>query len=551
MSTGYEVIDNYIAEVRSQEYPACREQLALCDHVEQAFAEEQIYLDEKQLQQYFNYERYFPFKLLPWERFVFALHNCVYVRGTGLLRWPVLFCLLGRGAGKNGYASFEAFCLMTKVNGVRNYDIDIFAMAEEQAKTSFNDVHEVLETHSAVMKKYFKWTLEKISNRATQSTLQFRTANHKTKDGGRPGAVIFDELHGYEDYKLLDIATTGLGKKAFPRRTYLTTDGDVRGGPLDDFKAQAEDVLFHGMKDLGNLFFICKLDDAKEVSDRRNWHKANPSLKYFPTLQQELETEYATYLRNPSGNSSFMVRRMNIPKTFDAESVTSWDNITACNREFPDLQGAECIAGIDYAKTTDFVCAGLLFKFKDTFYFKQHTWVCKASVDLPKIKAPLDDWQEKGYLDFVDAVEIDPDIVSEWLVEQGQTYNITALAMDNFRITLLKKSLKDHGFDTDKNGANNIRLMKRVTQNRYIPLITSLFNTNRIVWDSAELMNWYTWNTAVETERNGNQYYTKKDAERRKTDGFMCLVAALCASDDLQDAGAFDAVEEGFTVFNF
>ena len=546
--TGYDVIDNYILDVRSGSYPVCKEQLALCDFIEHVFATEDIRIDTEQLAKYFNFQRFFPFQLLPWEKFVFALHNCTY-KADGQLRFPVLFCLLGRGAGKNGYLSFETFCMLTPINGIKHYDVDIFAMSEDQAKTSFTDVYDVLEDNKATLSKYFKWNLECITNRATKSNLKYRTSGVKTKDGGRPGAVAFDELHNYENYKLLDVATTGLGKKPFPRRTILTTDGNVRGGPLDDYKGMAEDTLFHDMPDNGILYFICKLDDAKEVDNKQMWHKANPSLRYFPTLQQELETEYAGYLRNPSGNSSFLVKRMNIPKTFDAESVTDWENIKACARPLPDLRGCPCVAGLDYAKTTDFVSAGLLFRRGDEYLWMQHTWICRASLDLPKIKAPLDDWAEKGYITFVDAVEISPDIPAQWLEDMGQIYNITALGIDNFRITLMSKALKEHGFDTDKGGANNIRLCKRVTQNRYAPVIVSLFNTHSIAWGDDPMMSWYVWNATIEMDK-GNQYFGKKDVERRKTDGFMCFVSALCASEDLEDSGSGIDLDD-FGVMSF
>ena len=184
--TGYEVIDNYITLVRSGSYPVCREQLALCDFVEHVFKTEDIRIDTEQLAKYFNFQRFFPFNLLPWEKFVFALHNCTY-KADGQLRFPVLFCLLGRGAGKNGYLSFETFCMLPPINGIKHYDVDIFAMSEDQAKTSFTDVYDVLEDNKATLEKYFKWNLEVITNRATKSSLRFRTSGVKTKDGGRPG----------------------------------------------------------------------------------------------------------------------------------------------------------------------------------------------------------------------------------------------------------------------------------------------------------------------------------------------------------------------------
>lgn len=532
--TGCEDIDNYIRQVRSLEYPVCEDHLLLCDLVEKAFRDESIRVNEDQYRRYLNNEKFFPFRLFPWERFAFVLHNCTY-RSDGLLRWPILLMYLGRGSGKNGYISFESFSWLTPVNGVKDYHVDIFANSEDQAKTSFDDVYNVLETHSDKMKRFFRWNREVIESYSTGSKLRYRTSGYKTKDGGRPGAIVFDEYHEYENNRLIDVAETGLGKKDFPRKTIATTDGLVRGGPLDELKDLSADILRRGMADCGMIPIVCRVDSDAEIMDKRLWHKANPSLRYFPTLQQEMEQEFEKYKRNPSPTSGFKVKRMNSPSTIDAVSVADWNLIKACSRPMPDLQWADCVGAIDYMKTTDFLSAGLLFKYKDVFCWKQHTWVCRASLDLPKVKAPLEDWEAAGYLTFVDGPEIPPDVPAEWMETQGSQYNITNLALDNFRITLLAKALRDHGFDTDKGGANNIMLTKRVTQNRYVPLITSLFNTGRICWGDDPMMAWYTWNATIETDR-GNQYYGKKDPERRKTDGFSALVSAICAADDLADA---------------
>lgn len=541
-------IDEYIAQVRSSEYPVCKDQLALCDYVEKCFREEKIHVDEQQLKRYLNFQKYFPFQLLPWEKFIFALHNCVY-RADGLLRWPILFCYIGRGAGKNGYLSFEAFCWLTPVNGVKKYFVDIFATSEDQAKTSFDDVYDVLEDNKAELGRYFKWNKEVISNIKTGSKLRFHTSAPKTKDGGRPGAVVFDEFHAYENYKLVDVARTGLGKKAFPRQTISTTDGNVRGGPLDDIKAQAEQILYGDVSDNGMLPFICRLNNIKEVDDPRMWYEANPSLQYFPVLRQELEQEYGNYKINPSGNSSFVIKRMNLPQTFEDASVTDWNNILAAKKPLPDLTGCSCVAGIDYMKTTDFLSAGLLFRYKGLFLWMQHSWACRASPDLSRVKAPLDEWEKQKYLTFVDGPEISPDVPAAWLAEKAQTYNITLLGMDNFRYTLLTRALREAGFDTDKGGANNIMLTKRVTENRYVPVVTHLFNNQLICWGGDPMMGWYTYNACIMTEK-GNQYFGKKEEKSRKTDGFKAMVAAICASENLPDCGEESNFDD-FKVYSY
>ena len=93
---------------------------------------------------------------------------------------------------------------------------------------------------------------------------------------------IFNEIHQYEDYKN-NVFTTGLGKKKHPRRSYYTTNGDVREGPLDDLLETSEQILRGGEPDNGLLPFICKRKKGR-CGSGENWPMANPSLPYLPKV---------------------------------------------------------------------------------------------------------------------------------------------------------------------------------------------------------------------------------------------------------------------------
>lgn len=533
--TNCKYIDNYIDFVRNNPEENCKWQLKLCDFVEKVFETEDIRVDTIQLEKYLAYQKYFPYMLLPWELFCFTLHNCTY-DSTGQLRFPVLFLYVGRGTGKNGYLAFEDFCLLTPVNNVENYDIDIFAMSEDQAKASWDDVYAVLENNESKMKKHFHWTLEKITNTDTNSTFRFRTSAPKTKDGGRPGKVDFDEYHAYENYKLITVAKTGLGKKAHPRQTIMTTDGDVRGGPLDDIKERAMQILNGECDDNGMIPFMCCLDDEDEVHNPISRNKANPSLRYFPTLQHEIKLEYGDYIINPAANTAFMIKRMNMPPKFIENEVTSWDNILATNQEYQEdsLYGLPCVAGIDYAKTTDFVSAGLLYKVNDRYIWITHTWVCKNCADLKRIKAPLQDWERQGFLTFVDALEIPPDLPATWLISEANKRNsrILSLGIDYFRYTLLSKAINEIIFPKAVKIKDYVTLIRPSDEMKRLPVIISDFINHRYVWGDNPLMRWACNNS--KTEQSGiNTIIGKIEPKSRKTDPFKAFVAAICVSDVL------------------
>ena len=229
-----------------------------------------------------------------------------------------------------------------------------------------------------------------------------------------------------------------------------------------------------------------------------------------------------------------MTKRMNIPQGAKDIQVTSWENILKTNREVVKLDKQTCVAGIDYSKTTDFVSAFLLFKQDNIFYGVTHTWVCEKSKDLPRIKAPLREWEKAGYLTFVNDVEINPSIVIDWLVNESNVHNyhIEKLAIDSFRYTLFSDYLKKAGFDA--NDKEKVKLVRPSDIMKIVPTIDSVFATGRIVWGDNPLMRWATNNAKLEKAPNNNFKYGKIEEKSRKTDPFMSFVHAMTLTEDVE-----------------
>lgn len=534
-------IQEYIDLVESGTLRTCKEQKQLVAHVKKVLQEEELKVDDIRIEKYMSYQQYFPFTLFPWQTFVFSLHCCVFKK-DGTPRWSDLFVLMGRGGGKNGYLSFEDFCLITPTNGIAYYDIDICANSEEQAKTSFDEIYNILENPKWRKKfeKNFRWTKTEIQNKKTLSKIKYRTNNPKGKDGLRSGKVDFDEPHAYENWENINVFTTGLGKKPHPRRSYVSTNGDVREGPLDQLIEKSKKILEGEIPDNGFLPFICKLDSENEVHDSDNWEKANPSLPYLPTLKDQMLREYQDYLLDPVINNAFMTKRMNIPQGRKDTEVASWENILKTNAEVPDLTGKTCVCGIDFSKTTDFVSAFLLFKENEKYYGIHHSWFCTASNDKHRIKYPLHEAVAKGTLTIVDDVEINPILVAEWIQEQRMKYDIEKIAIDSYRYSLMSRALANVGYEAkDK----QVKLVRPSDIMLVQPKIHSWFVSNRIIWGDDSLMRWFTRNTKLEPAPNNNFKYGKIEPKSRKTDGFMAFVASVTLEEELPETSDFAFLE--------
>ena len=526
-------IDEYIDIVESGEVRCCEEQKLLVKQIKHVFSTEKIYIDEERIEKYFSYQKYF-FELYPWEKFLFVLHNCCF-KENGLPRWSKLFMCIGRGAGKNGYLAFEDFCLITPTHGIPKYHIDICANSEDQAKTSFNDIYDVLENpaNKEKMKKNFYWNKEIIRNRKTMSEIKFRTNNPKSKDGLRSGKVDYDEIHAYENYENLNVFTTGLGKKPHPRITYATTNGDIRDGVLDDKLKTGVSILKGEEPDNGELVFICRLNNKEQVHDPKNWVMANPSIQYNLNLKAEIEDEYADYVRDPLNHSGFMTKRMNFYIGKRETEVTKWDNLVLASRETPEnLIGQECVCGIDFAKVSDFVSVFLLFKVENGYAGIHHSWFCTESCDKERIKIPLGKMKELGILTIVDALEISPDLVTDWIKQKSYLYNIKKIAIDNYRYGFLSRSLNNIGYNKEK---KNLKLVRPSDIMQVYTKIGSVFNNGEIAWGDDPLMRWFTNNTKSVPAPHNNFIYEKIEPRSRKTDGFMAYVAAMTIENELPE----------------
>ena len=182
-------VSGYIDYLRSGKDPVCNDNLLLCDLVERAFADENINTNRILLDKYLGFQKYWPFDLFPWEKFLLTLMCCTF-DSDGFPRWDDNFSELGRGAGKNGFIAYLLMCLTSKAHGIKNYDIQLLANSEDQAKRSFTDFYNVLEDNPVVMAHAWDWNKEEIKNRATGSVIKYLTSGRKTKDSYRPGALF-------------------------------------------------------------------------------------------------------------------------------------------------------------------------------------------------------------------------------------------------------------------------------------------------------------------------------------------------------------------------
>lgn len=536
-------IEEYFNLIDTEQIVVCKEQMMLKELAKKKLSQPNVYIDAEAIEKAVTTKEKYFYKEFPFQKFIDCFVYGVFY-DDGSLVFDEFFIMMGRGNGKNGYVSPTAWYLTTHYNNIEKYNVDIVATAEQQARISFNDIYDMLDKHWSSLKRFHKRTKEVITFEQTRSRISAWTSNAKTKDGLRPGCIIFDEIHAYEDYENIKVFTSALGKTKHPRTFLMTTDGYVRDKVLDDYKREACEVLRGDYPNSKMFPFICKLDSEEEIDKQEMWPKANPAWYYLPNLKDEIIKQYHRSLNNPELRLELHTKRFNLPAQDTMNPVTDWSNIEAASRAIPDFKGRTCIGCLDFAETTDFVGVGLLFKQKGCYYFMHHTFICNESLLKSKPRRiNIEEAVEKGLCTIVYEKSVRPEVVAEWFIEKAQTYSILRVACDDFRVRAIREVFEARGIPLDIVRGGSI------THNKIAPVVDDKFASHNIIFGDDMLMRWYVNNTYAEYDKKGNKTYKKIENKLRKTDGFFALLSGITSEMQTPLIDYEEYSDEDFKVY--
>lgn len=525
-SGGCKHLDDWIDIVETGQQLTNKEMKLTVQLVKSAMESPEVFVDIRRINECIEFiETYRSYQLTPIQRFLHACYAGLFYN-DGDIVFDEIFLYCARGFGKNAFLSDASLYLLSNRHGIKEYEIDIVANNEKQAKTSFNDVYNMIGDNKA-LQNAFKRTKTEILFYNTRSIMQYHTSNARTKDGLRPGLVAFDELHEYEDYSQIKVFRSALGKVSHGRIFYLTTDGNLRGAVIDDFKEQAKDVLSTLDWHAGFLPVYCALDKFEEWEDEKCWVKANPMLPDLPILQRRYEKDYRDALKSKDLKMEFLTKRLNYPLEDTQHAVASWENILGTNQDIPDLTGEVCIGGLDYADVRDFIAVGLLFKKNNKRYWIHHTFIVEEALRIQSFNMDFDIPRSEGYVTIVPGNVMDPQLVSDWFVKMSQKYRIKTIAMDRFRKNAVKEVFDADGLPVEEIPSGYI------SHSKLAPLVDMMFANHTLIYGDDRMMRWYTNNVYVDMDPKGNKSYKKIDPEKRKTDGFMAMIHALTLDEQL------------------
>lgn len=467
-------------------------------------------------------------ELMDWQCFCECNMYGWVDRKTGLRRFREVLILVGTGNGKStllaGNATFGA-CK----DGEKGADIYLLANSKEQAGIVFNECRAQIE-NSRFLAPRFRTLRDGVYFDAMDATIRHRSSDSKRLDGLNPHMAIFDEIHEYRSFDLLNIIKRKVVKRSQPLVIYITTMGKVIDGPLAYYYDLFTDAIYGRLsQDVADRMFgfICEMDPGDDINNSALWAKANPSLGVTIHLE-ELEKQWQRAKNVPMERADFICKQLNIMVNADDMAFVQPEVLNRNNGTVSpeSLLGRRCFGGYDLSEREDFTAAALEFPLDDGRVFVMlHTWVPKRKVDEDREKLDWYGLQMRGNLTIVDGEYIQQEDVYEWFVEQAKLYEIDCIGYDPANAVKLNQMLTARGFTTE------VVRQGPMTLNDPMKDIKELLLAGAVVSNNDPMLRWYTDNVRLSGEAqhaSKANWMPSKRNRFRKIDGFMAFLDAHC-----------------------
>ena len=492
--------------------------------------------------------------LMGWQCFIECnLYGWVH-RETGLRRFREGLIIVVSGNGKSTMVAGNATFAACK-DGERGADVYLLANSKDQAGIVFEECKGQIDNSPALASR-FRTLRDGVYYDKMNARIRHRSSDSKRLDGLNPHLAIFDEIHEYRDFKLINIIARKTIKRTQPLILYITTMGTVIDGPLAYYYDQFTDAMYGKLlPKVGDRMFayIAELDATDDIEDTRNWIKANPGLGYTLHLE-ELKEKWERNKLIPSERADFICKQLNIMVNSDDMAFVQPEVIKRNRDTIPaeSLLGRRCYGGFDLSNREDFTAAALEFPLDDgRIYVMLHSWVPQRKVEADQEKIDYYGLQLQGYLDIVPGEYIQQEDVYKWFAAQSKKYEIVTIGYDPANATRLRQMLETGGKDVQGFECQVVR-QGPITLNDPMKDIKELLLAGKVVSNNDPMLAWYTDNVRISGERRhaekANWMPTKRN-KYRKIDGFMAWLDAHCVKMQKQPAGQ-DYTAPGIRVVN-
>lgn len=429
---------------------------------------------------------------------------------------------------KNGKTSIIAMLLLAHLVGPqarRNGQIFSAAQSRDQASLVFGLAAKMARMSSELSPLVtVRDSAKELFCDLTGVRYRALSADATTAMGLSPVAVIHDELGQVRGPRsdLYDALETAMGAQESPLSivisTQAPTDADLLSTLIDDAKTGS---------DPRTKLFLFAADDDDDPFDEATWHKANPALGDFRSLEDMREAAERAK-RLPAFENSFrnlfLNQRVAVINHFLSPEVWKINGAEPDESEFDDNP---VYGGLDLSSRQDLTALVLVARGADGFlHVKPHFWMPAEGLaeKAKRDRAPYDVWRDRGLLTATPGRSIDYAFVARHLADLAGRCDLRSIRFDRWRIHDLQREierigasvpLEEHG-QGFKDMSPSLEMLEGEAVN------------GRIRHGMHPILTWCAANAVVVSDPAGNRKLDKSKATGR-IDGLVALAMAVGA----------------------
>lgn len=557
MSIKQEIID-YANQCISGEIPSGKKHIQACKRLIDDFNRESsrnvlneefpYYWDEIEAQKivtWFGYLRHSkgvlagkPIDLTPWQRFDLCQIYGWRSTKNGTKRFKKSFVEVARKNAKSqmeaGVVLYEMATQSTKNGEV--YETYCAGTKREQSKIIFEECKLMLV--GSPLRKKFKLTRDRIVHIKTGSFLKpLCKEDGKKGDGTNPAVLILDEYHQHQTTEFYALGLGANTKESL--LMIITTAGKDLTYPCftEEYKYCSE-ILNPDIDIFNDNYFvdILEIDEGDDISDERNWLKANPIRMTYDEGIERIRDEYKIAKDMPEKMVDFLTKCLNKwvqQKENGYMDMAKWKKCEV--KEIPyDTRGMEVYVGFDMSAKIDLCSVAFIIPIQsgefDKYGKEVIKYVCHSHSFIPnrekliertlKDKVPYDAWERMGFLSVTDTEIVDQNAVMDYVLEtcERNEWKINTLCFDPANASKIMMDLSNCGYAVEEVYQSHKSLNESTAGFREQVYLGNVLYTNN------PLLNFSMANAVIRT--NNGLIKIDKDATTKRIDP---VDAMLCA----------------------
>ncbi|ELC8404177.1 terminase large subunit [Clostridium perfringens] len=397
----------------------------------------------------------------------------------------------------------------------------------KQATIMYNQICGLIKSYPS-LSKAFKVLRSEIRCLAKNSKIKALTSNAKNMDGINPHFVAIDEAMVVDRAVKSSLLTGSMMRKSV-QNFYISTEYNIemKSGWMDEQIEYSQNVLDGIIEDDRILSFIYRLENAEEISDEKNWIKANPILPEID--DSELKEKYQKALVSPSEMKDLLIKNFNVAQSIaDDNAYLDIEKWKACRSEEPiDWKGIHVNVGVDLSKTTDLTAVSFTGTDEEgNVLVHSYGFLPEDSLLSGNRREKIDyrKMEQLGYCTINEGGVIDYDIVKQYIINIEKKFGciIDTIQFDMYNALMMANELAQEGFNVVECKQNILTLSyptKTFREKVYL---------GQVRYDKNELLDWCVSCAITEEDRNGNEKISKNKSQ--KNNKRIDMIAAVIFS---------------------